>query len=226
VTGVGRPIDSEGSVPLGAIFPNDFLYEFVTLFVILDPIATLPIFIAVTGGLDRRQSLLVAFYALGASFLVLLFFIVVGQHLLEALKIPMASFQLAGSIVLLLFGLKMVLGKVTEEAADVREGASLLERAIYPLAVPGVAGAGAMLSVVMLTDNNTRSIAEQAVTTAILILCLLILFVLFALAAAIFRLLGRPGVEIVSRVFGLVLASIAVTNLVIAIKLSFGIALH
>jgi len=208
---------------LGAIFPNDFLYEFVTLFVILDPIATLPVFISVTGGLARRQSLLVAFYALGVSFLVLLFFIVAGQHLLEALKIPMASFQLAGSIVLLLFGLKMVLGKVTEEAADVRDGASLLERAIYPLAVPGVAGAGAMLSVVLLTDNNTRSVAEQAMTTGILVLCLSILFVLFALAAVIFRALGRPGVEIVSRVFGLILASIAVTNLVVAIKLSFAL---
>jgi multiple antibiotic resistance protein len=208
---------------LGTIFPNDFLYEFVTLFVILDPIATLPIFIAVTGGLDRRRSLLVAFYALGVSFLVLLFFIVAGQHLLQALKIPMASFQLAGSIVLLLFGLKMVLGKVTEEAADIPDGAGLLERAIYPLAVPGVAGAGAMLSVVMMTDNSVRSIAEQVMTTGILILCLLILFVLFALAGAIFRVLGKPGVEIVSRVFGLVLASIAVTNLVVAIKLSFGL---
>ena len=208
---------------MGTIFPNEFLYEFVTLFVILDPIATLPVFISVTGGLARRQSLLVAFYALGVSFLVLLFFIIAGQHLLEALKIPMASFQLAGSLVLLLFGLKMVLGKVTEEAADIREGAGLLERAIYPLAVPGVAGAGAMLSVVLLTDNNTRSIAEQAITTGILILCLLILFVLFALATVIFRVLGRPGVEIVSRVFGLILASIAVTNLVIAIKHGFGL---
>ena len=94
---------------------------------------------------------------------------------------------------------------------------------MYPLAVPGVAGAGAMLSVVMLTDNNTRSIAEQAITTGILALCLVIFFALFALAAAIFGLLGRPGVEIVSRVFGLILASIAVTNLVVAIKLSFAL---
>ena len=102
---------------MGAIFPNDVLYEFVTLFVVLDPIATLPVFTAVSAGLNRRQSLLVAFYALGVAFLVLLFFIVAGQHLLEALKIPMASFQLAGSLGLLLFGLKMVLGKITEEAA-------------------------------------------------------------------------------------------------------------
>lgn len=209
---------------MGAIFPNHVTYEFVTLFVVLDPVATLPIFIAVTAGLTRRQSLLVAFYALGISFLVLLFFIVAGQHLLDALKIPMASFQLAGSLVLLLFGLKMVLGKVSEEAAAVAMAESLLDRAVYPLAVPGIAGAGAMLTVVLLTDNNTRSVAEQATTTGILLLCLAIFFVLFALAAAIFRVLGRPGVEIVSRVFGLILASIAVTSLVIAIKMSFGMA--
>ena len=209
---------------MASIFPNHAVYEFVTLFVVLDPIATLPIFIAVTSGLSRRQSLLVAFYALGVSFLVLLFFIVAGQHLLGALKIPMASFQLTGSLVLLLFGLKMVLGKLTEEAtAAGSDGATLLDRAIYPLAVPGIAGAGAMLTVVMLTDNLTRSAAEQAITTAILMFCLAILFVMFALSAAVFRVLGRPGVEIVSRVFGLILASIAVTNLVIAIKVSFGL---
>ena len=207
---------------MNAIFPNHVTYEFVTLFVVLDPIASLPVFVAVTAGLSRRQSLLVGFYALGISFLVLLFFIVAGQHLLNALRIPMASFQLAGSLVLLLFGLKMVLGKISEEANAAATG-SLLERAVYPLAVPGIAGAGAMLTVVLLTDNNTRSVAEQATTTGILLLCLAIFFVLFSLAAAIFRVLGRPGIEIVSRVFGLILASIAITSLVIAIKMSFGI---
>ncbi|WP_296335075.1 MarC family protein [Reyranella sp.] len=74
---------------MGGIFPNDVLYEFVTLFVVLDPIATLPVFTAVTAGLNRRQSLLVAFHARGVSLLVLQFFIVAGQHLLDALKIPM-----------------------------------------------------------------------------------------------------------------------------------------
>lgn len=210
---------------MNAIFPNHVTYELVTLFVVLDPIASLPVFVAVTAGLTRRQSLLVGFYALGISFLVLLFFIVAGQHLLNALKIPMASFQLAGSLVLLLFGLKMVLGKISEEADAAATSGSLLERAIYPLAVPGIAGAGAMLTVVLLTDNNTRSVTEQATTTGILLICLVIFFVLFSLAGAIFRVIGRPGVEIVSRVFGLILASIAITSLVIAIKMSFGIPL-
>ena len=204
-------------------FLTDFFYEFVTLFVILDPVATIPIFLAVTAGLDRRRALAVAFYSLGVSFLILLFFIIVGQWLLAALHIPMASFQMAGSIVLLLFGLKMVLGKVAEEAASIPADATPLQRAVFPLAIPGIAGAGSILTVVLLTDNNVRSVAEQALTTAILVLCLVLLFGVFAVAGAIFRLLGRPGTEIVSRVFGLILLSIAVTGLIVAIKLSFGL---
>lgn len=205
-------------------FLNDFFYEFVTLLVILDPFATVPLFLLVTAGLERRQSLLVAAYALGVAFLILLFFIVVGRPLLSALHIPMASFQLAGSLILLLFGLKMALGKVAEEAMDVPADASLLQRAVFPLAIPGIAGAGAILTVVLLTDNNVRSFGEQVTTTAILALCLCLLFVAYALAGTLFRLLGKPGIEIVTRVFGLILSSIAVTGMIVAIKLAFGLS--
>lgn len=204
-------------------FTHDFVYEFVTLLVILDPVATIPIFLAVTAGLDRRKSLQIAGYALGVSFLVLLFFILLGQHLLEALKIPMATFQLAGSIVLLLFALRMIMGKLSEDAASIPAEATPLERSIYPLAIPGIAGTGSMLTVVLLTDNNTRSFGEQAITTGILALCVTIFFGVFAAAGFIHRVIGRPGIEVISRVFGLVLASLAVKNLITAIKLSFGL---
>ena len=208
---------------MGPAFLHDFFYEFVTLLVILDPFATVPIFLMVTAGLDRRKSLLIAAYALGVAFLIMLFFIVVGRPLLAALHIPMASFQLAGSLILLLFGLKMALGKVAEEAMSVPADATPFQRAVFPLAVPGIAGAGAILTVVLLTDNNVRSIGEQVVTTAILALCLCVLFVVYAVAGTLFRLLGKPGIEIITRVFGLILSSIAVTGLIVAIKLSFGL---
>jgi multiple antibiotic resistance protein len=204
-------------------FLHDFFYEFVTLFVILDPFATVPIYLMVTAGLDRRRSLLVAAYALGTAFLILLFFIVLGRPLLAALHIPMASFQLAGSLILLLFGLKMALGKMAEEALKVPADATPLQRAVFPLAIPGIAGTGAILTVVLLTDNNVRTIGEQVTTTAILALCLCLLFCAYALAGTLFRVLGKSGIEIVTRVFGLILSSIAVTGLVVAIKLSFGL---
>ena len=102
-------------------FEHTFVYELVTLFVILDPVSTIPIFLAATLGLPRNESLKVAAYAVAIAFIVLLLFIAAGQFLLDALHIPMPSFQLAGSIVLLLFGLKLVLGKVTEEAAAIHQ---------------------------------------------------------------------------------------------------------
>jgi multiple antibiotic resistance protein len=206
-------------------FTHTFGYELVMLFVILDPVSTIPIFLAATVGLARKDSLKVGAYAVSISLGILLVFIMGGQHLLNALHIPMPSFQLAGSLVLLLFGLKLVLGKVTEEASAIPGGTPMFERAIYPLAIPGIAGPGAMLTVVLLTDNNTRSVMEQLLTTAELAICLAILLGIYAMASFLYRVLGRGGIEIVSRVFGLVVASIAVNNLVIAIKLSFNLAL-
>jgi len=209
---------------MGTTFTHTFIYELVTLFVILDPVSTIPIFLAATSGLSRNESLKVGGYAVSIAFVVLLFFIAGGQFLLQALHIPMASFQLAGSIVLLLFGLKLVLGKIGEEAAAIPAGTPLHERAIYPLGIPGIAGPGSMLTVVLLTDNNTRTIGEQAITTGELAICLGVLLGIYAMASYLYKLLGRGGIEVVSRVFGLIVASIAVNNLVIAIKLSFGLA--
>lgn len=205
-------------------FQTHFVYELVTLLAVLDPTAAIPVFLTATAGLSGRQSLQVAAYAIGTAFLVLFFFICVGQLLLEALKIPMASFQLAGSIVLLLFGLKLVLGQVAAEVAAIPSTATMAQRAVYPLAIPTIAGAGSMLTVVLLTDNNTRSIAEQALTTSRLAISLAIVFCVIVLSNQILRLVGRAGIEVMSRVSGLVLASIAVNGIIIATKLSFGIA--
>lgn len=210
-------------------FLNHWLYEFVTLLVILDPVATVPLFLAATVGLDRHQSLRVGLYALGIAFLILLFFIVLGQALLEALKLPMASFQLAGSLIFLVLGLQMATGRMDHATADSGNAAdadtrSLLSRAIYPLATPAIAGGGGILTVVMLTDNHSRSVPEQVATVGVLLACLSVHLVSFVLARGLVRWLGSAGIQIISRVFGLLLTSIAVNGIIIAIQSSFGLA--
>ena len=202
-------------------FLNHWLYEFMTLLVILDPIATVPLFMAATAGLSRTQAARVGFYALGIAFLILLFFIVMGQHLLEALKIPMASFQMAGSLIFLILGLQMATGRMHTGSTTPSMANSLLSRAVYPLATPGIAGGGSILTVVMLTDNNARSLEEQAITVGVLLSCLAVHFVSFLLAGPLMRWIGTAGIEVISRVFRLILTSIAVNGLVTAIQLSF-----
>src|SRR5207249_5275123 len=101
---------------------------------------------------------------------ILLAFIAGGQILLHAMEIHLTSFQIAGGIVLFLFGLKMIFE--TEQPHDAQGPGPGPDIAVFPLAMPAIAGPGAMLAVVVLTDNDRFSIPEQAVTTLIL-LCIL-----------------------------------------------------
>lgn len=205
-------------------FPSSFFYEVVTLYVVLDPVAAIPIFLAATRGLDTKDRLKVAFYGVAVAFVIFLFFIAIGHQLLDALHIPMASFQLAGSIVLMLFGLQMAMGHLPEPSTQNEDQHSLLQRAIFPLATPCIAGSGSIMTVMMLADNTSRTLAAKLHTVFVLGLCLSILFTILACGGLIARVLGRSGIEVISRVFGLILTSIAITNAIVAIKISFGLS--
>ena len=206
------------------MFPSDFTYEFFTLLVILDPIATVPIFLAVTHGMKWSDSVKVAITALLVAFGILTAFIFLGLEFLKVLNIPTESFQLAGSFILFMLGLNMVTGKIQHDIAQMPANASVLERSIYPLAMPSIAGAGAILTVVMLSDNHARILSEQLQTTLVLALCLSVHLVSFLVGGFIIRLIGQIGIQVITRVFGLMICSIAVSGMVVAIKLSFGLS--
>ncbi|MDO6483646.1 MarC family protein [Shimia thalassica] len=194
----------------------DLLERFVTLWVVIDPIGTIPVFIAVTAGMEARARRSAALLATVVSAGVLLFFLVLGQLLIDALGISLLSFQVAGGIVLFLFALTMIFGEPKQET-DQRsvapdENLKETERpspAIFPLAVPSLASPGAMLAIVMLTDNNSTAIADQAITGAVMISVLLVAYVCMLSAGPIIRVIGNSGAAIISRVMGMVLASVA-----------------
>lgn len=117
----------------------------------------------------------------------------------------------------------MVTGQLHSEIAKLPADASILDRSVYPLAMPSIAGAGAILTVVMLSDNHARVFSEQIRTTAVLAACLLVHLVSFTIGGLIIRYLGLAGIQVISRIFGLMICSIAVSGVVIAIKLSFGL---
>ncbi len=200
---------------------DTIIKEFIALWVVIDPIGSIPVFIAVTAGLSAAAQRKVAIKAIAVSAAILLFFLVGGQVLLEALDIHLAAFQIAGGVVLFLFALTMIFGesKVDEEKRQINPNAGDL--AIFPLAVPSVASPGAMLAVVMLTDNHRYSVTEQMVTAATMLTVLALTLLLFFIAAPIQRVIGSSGASIVSRVMGLILASVAVDNILRAITTYF-----
>ena len=194
----------------------DILTEVVTLWVVIDPIGTIPVFIAVTAGLTAKERRKTALVASLVSIGVLLFFLVLGQILIDALDISLLSFQVAGGIILFMFALTMIFGEAKQEtdihSVDADANKPARERpspAIFPLAVPSLASPGAMLAIVLLTDNNKFSVPEQAVTASVMIAIIGVAYVLMLLAGPIIKVIGNSGAAIVSRGLGLVLAAVA-----------------
>lgn len=202
----------------------DIFERFVTLWVVIDPIGTVPVFIAVTAGMTAQAQRQTAWMATLVSAGVLLFFLVLGQILIDALGIGLLSFQVAGGIVLFLFALTMIFGEAKPEsdkhAVDCDAAMKPDERpspAVFPLAVPSLASPGAMLAIVLLTDNNRFSPVDQAVTAAVMLSVLLVAYLFMRLANPIIRLIGNSGAAIVSRVMGMILASVAADTVLSAL---------
>ncbi|WP_412048576.1 MULTISPECIES: MarC family protein [unclassified Hoeflea] len=186
--------------------------QFVTLWVVIDPIGTIPVFVAITASMSSSERVKTAIRAALIAACVLLFFLVAGQFLLEALDISLPAFQIAGGLILFLFALTMIFdtSKPEAETAEAKKLADAHTVAVFPLAVPSLASPGAMLAIVLLTDNNRFSVQEQIITGTVMVCVVAVALGCMLLASPILRVIGNGGAAIVSRVMGMVLAAVAV----------------
>lgn len=198
---------------------QEIFEEFVILWVVIDPIGTIPVFVAVTAGIESSKRSGVALHAALVAAGVLMFFLVAGQFLINALGISLPAFQIAGGLVLFLFALTMIFGdsKPQAETKDLETGPHQGSPAVFPLAVPSLASPGAMLAVVLLTDNDRFSIPEQAVTAGVMLSVVAVAYLIMLAAGPILKIIGVSGAAIVSRVMGMILGAVAVDHVIAAI---------
>jgi membrane protein, marC family len=196
---------------------DSLVVQFVVLWAVIDPIGSVPVYLTKTIGLPLEDRRKIALKAVLISAGILLFFLVAGQALLEAMQIPLTAFQIAGGLVLLLFALTMIFGEGKPEQ-EMKMTASLSELAVYPLAVPSIASPGAMMAIVLLTDNHRFSFDDQLITALIMLSILFITYLLFVIANRIQRVIGNTGAAVISRVMGLILAAVAVNNMLVGIR--------
>ncbi len=200
----------------------DYISTFIFFFAVVDPIGTVPVFIAVTAQHKASEKKKIALIATLAAASILVFFIVAGELILGAMKIPLSAFQIAGGIILFLFALSMIFGESKPEE-EVKMAANINETAIFPLAIPSISSPGAMLAAVLLTENSRVSIVEQLQVTATLLVVLLVTFLLMLGAGWIHRFIGNSGASVISRVMGLILASVATANTLAGVQQYFGL---
>lgn len=197
------------------------LSNFVLLWAVIDPIGTIPVFVAATRHHTDADRNRIALRAAVTAAGILLFFILVGEPMLNAMGVSILAFQISGGIILFLFALTMIFGesKPEAEAKDIKRAEDV---AVFPLATPSIASPGAMMAVVLMTRYDLHTIDESFVITALMLLVVGAAYVLMRASTLITRIIGDGGSNIISRVMGMILASVAASEVLEGIKEYFG----
>lgn len=188
------------------------LVAFTSIFVLVDPIAAVPTFLAMTGDSNRIQRRHMALRAAWTCLIVLLTFSIAGPFIFTFFGITLAAFRIAGGLILGLIGLDMLKAKrspTKETPGETEEGAEKEDVGIIPLGIPMLAGPGSISSVMVLMSQNADWPHTIVVVCAIAATAA-ISFLVLAAADRVSSYLGETGIRILTRMMGLLLTAIAV----------------
>jgi len=200
---------------------NSLVENLVTLVVVLDPLGSVPIFLHATRNSGGRERTKVALIATAVAFLVLMLFLYFGQYLLDDMHIGIPAFRIGGGVVLFIFSLRMIIGGHHEGGtADARRTPT--EIAVFPVAMPGIASPGALVAVVLLTDNTKFTLPEETVVAGLTVTALALVLAALLLAGKVQRWLGSAGIMVITQIMGLILAAFSVQQILDGVVAVFG----
>ncbi len=188
------------------------LRAFLTLFVVVDPVGIAPVFLGLVGERPRAEQARIARKAVTVAGIVLFGFAIGGDWLLRKLGISIDAFRIAGGILLfrIAFGMVFAVPHQRETVEEQEEARSRADVSVFPLAIPLIAGPGAMASLVILVGHAGSDPRGLAVVFAMTAVVLALTWIALRLSAPLGRALGRTGVNVVTRVLGVLLAALAV----------------
>ena len=189
-----------------------YISSLITFFVVIDPPGCAPIYAGLSAGASAADRRAMAFRAVGVAAAILLVFALFGEDLLRGLGISLASFRIAGGIMLFLIALEMVFEKRTERREDRAakvQAEHVEDVSIFPMAMPMIAGPGSIASVMLLMARNDGLQRSAVVLAALGTILLLTLLALLA-AGPMMRMLGARIEAVITRLLGVLLAALAV----------------
>lgn len=183
----------------------------LTLFVVIDPAGLVPVFVSLAGARSPQAQASIARRAVLIAGAVLLSFSVVGGPLLAYLGISVSALRVAGGILLFRIAIDMVFAQFRRETAEEEaEARAKQDISVFPLAIPLIAGPGALASVLILASEAGSAPAAFAVVLVAAAAVLLVAYLFLRGSTRLARLLGQTGINVVTRVLGLILAALAV----------------
>ena len=196
---------------------TEAITAFVALFVVIDPIGLTPVFIALTSGMPARTRRAIGLRACLVAFGLLTVFGLAGEAVLAFLGISLAAFRIAGGILLFLTALDMLFERRKQRRQGQADTPHSEDPSVFPLAMPLIAGPGAIATMILLT-GTAGSGAEVAIIHGVMLAVLLVVFTLFLLAGVLERLLGPVGINVVTRLLGMLLAALSVQFVIDGIR--------
>ncbi len=197
------------------------MYEIINtilfLIAVIDPLGSVPVYLEATKQFDKKHQKRIAIRASIVAFLILLSFIILGQLVLEGMEVSLDAFQISGGVILFLFALTMIFGDGKPES-EKHLITDYKHVTIFPVAIPSIASPGAIMAVVLMTDNHLYTIKQQATTTALVFVVILMTCLLLLAANKVKERVGEYGITVVSKVMGLILASYAVQSILSGLK--------
>lgn len=199
----------------------EILTSIFFIFAVIDPIGSIPVYLEATKEFDLFHKKKIAVRASIMAFFILLFFIVIGQLILEGMSVSLDAFQISGGVILFLFALTMIFGdgKPEAEKSNITDYKHVT---IFPIAIPSIASPGAIMAVVLMTDNHTYTIQDQLLTTVLVLVVIGLTCLILLAANNLQNRIGDYGITVISKIMGLILASYAVQSILSGISDYFG----
>ncbi|WP_445957155.1 MarC family protein [Yeosuana sp.] len=196
---------------------TEIITKILFLIAVIDPLGSVPVYLEATKDFDLKHKKKTAMRASVVAFFILLFFILVGQVILEGMNVSLDAFQISGGVILFLFALTMIFGegKPESEKHSIKDYKHVT---IFPVAIPSIASPGAIMAVVLMTDNHLYEIREQLITVLLVLFVVALTMLLLLAANVVQKRIGEYGITVVSKIMGLILAAYAVQSILSGLR--------
>ena len=208
---------------IGLKITDELLRAIVGIFVIVDPIGSVGIFLSVTNGFTQIKKEKAARFAGITVAAVLVIAALMGQAILDLFGIRLAAFSVAGGILFLILAVEMIRGEGASQFHNLsKRSEQLPAAAIVPLGVPLMAGPGAISTVILASPGSANWFETTILISSIAVLGM-VTWLCFSYAQYIGKLIGDIGIQLISRIMGLILAALAVEYMVKGIQILFNL---
>ena len=209
-------------------FTSTFLNNFLLIFVAIDPFALIPIFAGITHGLKKNEIKRIYLRATIISFIILFFFSLLGQSLLNVMGININSFKIIGGLFLIFIAFEMVFEKRDERRQNLADSAideaSAISLATFPLAIPLIAGPGSITITMLIAEKSGPELVSKMINFLPVMLSVILAGICMWLSSKLVEIISLSLLSVIQRVFGLLLGALAIEYVISGIKNIFGLS--